>query len=127
MNGQLLQRLIYSAMITGGGLLLFYIFFYFMKIRSRKKDRYVSQLIERHLHFAGVLLFLVITFNIDLTNFDEYFNSTVYEKLRHILHIILICSIGFFFLRLVAFLKELIITHYERRENEDYKLRGLKT
>jgi small-conductance mechanosensitive channel len=121
------SKILLSLLITTSGLVVFYFLFYFLKKWSKKKETVIPALIDKHFHISGVLLFLVITLNLDIQEFRAVFTLTVFQTIRKILNISLIISVGYIFLQAIAFGKSLVIMHFEKQERHDYKLRSVRT
>src|SRR5438045_379069 len=102
----LFNQVVSALLITGAGILVFYLLFFLLKRWSRSKKHFLPRLIDKNLHLPGLLLFIAITLLIDLNIFQDYFGKVAAGNLRHGLKIILIIASGFFLTRSVSLTRD---------------------
>jgi small-conductance mechanosensitive channel len=127
MDQVLFHRIINALILTACGLVLFYGIFFVLKRWSRSKTHKLPSLLNKHLHFPGLLLFIVITLTINLAEFKEYFSGQLYNNLYHIHYILLILAISFLLIRTITFFRDYSLHFYEKSDGKNYKLRTAKT
>jgi small-conductance mechanosensitive channel len=123
----LATKLIDALLLLAGGLALFYILFFIIKKWAKSKTHALPRLLNEHLHFAGVALFIVIAIAISITSFQNYFSKEVYNNLLHFTHILLILSISFLIIKVITFFRDLLLSYYSKKEYKDYRLRSART
>ncbi|MDB5228935.1 MAG: rane protein [Bacteroidota bacterium] len=124
---EIFHKVLYAAAITVGGILLFYLLFFGVKKWSKEEKRFFPTLIDKHLHAPGVMLFTLITLNIDFKLFKNYIVTSVYTNVNHLLHVLLIISVGYMLRKMVSFFYDVIVAIYSRKEYKDYTLRSVRT
>ncbi|MDF2449937.1 MAG: MscS Mechanosensitive ion channel [Bacteroidota bacterium] len=123
----LIEKAGLSVAITAGGIIISILLLYLLKKWSKRKEHYFPMLIDKYLKLPGILLFIVITLNIDLAIFHEDINERVYQILRHALQITLIIAIGILLMRVIGLINTIILKFYQKQNRKDYKFRSLKT
>lgn len=123
----LLPDSIYAISMIGGGLILFYIIFFVLKKWSKRKGGFIPGLLEKYLHLAGVLFFIVIALNISLERIRDDLSLNTYQNTKHTLGILLILSFSLLLVRTITMLRELALSYYTRKDSKDYILRSAKT
>lgn len=123
----LLQKCINALLLTAGGLIAFYVIFYLLKRWSKSKTYTLPTLIDKHLHLSGVALFLVITLNINISVFQRYFSENAFGNIQHALQILLILSVSFLLIKLIALFRDVMINYHRKQEYKDYRLRSVRT
>jgi small-conductance mechanosensitive channel len=122
-----LTRILEALAITLGGIGLFYLIFFVFKKWAREQKHFFPALLDKYLHGPGVMMFTLITLNIDFKLFTTYLIPAANVNIKHALHVLLIISIGYLLARMVTFLYEVLLAIYRRRDVQDYALRGVRT
>lgn len=123
-----LSQAIISTLITlASGIAIFYFLFFALRQLMKKKKTFVTNLLDKHIHSAGILLFIFIITNIVFEKFKQFILTEHFSKISHLIEIMLIISIGIFIMKVAGFLKDFILHYYEKRKRIDYSLRSAKT
>jgi small-conductance mechanosensitive channel len=124
---ELLSKLAFVLLITGAGLLAFYVIFRLLKRWSKSQKWYLPVLLEKYVHKSGVMFFIIITLNINIEIFRDHLTIDQYLFMRHFFRILMIISIGHLLIKIVTLLRELLLLHYKRAHLKDYMIRSAKT
>src|SRR5688572_9416553 len=117
----------YSVISIVGGLAIYQVVFYFLRIWARRKKRALPDLLNRYIYYPGMVLSFTIAVSIALLFFESHFKPPVAGMLHHVLRVLIIAEIGFLLIRVFTVLKELAIHHYRIEDLQDYRFRKART
>src|SRR4051812_38025342 len=99
--------LIRTVLSVLGGMAIFYVVFFVLKAWGKTKHGFLPQLVNKHIHFSGLFLTLIIMANYSLQQLQAYINPKVFGHLLYALKVLLIIASGFLLIKLVSFAKEM--------------------
>mgnify|MGYP000439202273 FL=1 len=106
---------------------VFYVLLYLLKKWSGTKKRFFPHIVQKHLHIPGIVLCFTIIANVFIERVRMHISPALLATIEKIFQVIVIVAAGFFVIRMVKLLYELLMHYYSGRESRDYSLRRAKT
>src|SRR5215217_4256311 len=116
-----------TVLIIVGGVIVYYLLFFLVRQLAKSKRNFIPKILDKHIHLAGLLMFIAIISNIALRNFKSYTGDHLYSVLAHAVEIFVIIATGFVIAKVIAFLKDMLLAYYKSREYKDYTMRSVTT
>ncbi len=112
------------------GIVFFTAYYLLYLVRNKLNKKYLnaaSPYLHKYLLMPTFLLLTCIILFITYDNFNYLFSALGFMILSRCIKILLILSIGYFFVNLVSFLKIFIINRYSKTNYKDLTLSAIKT
>lgn len=116
----------YSLISVAGGLVLYQLIFYIVRLSARKK-RLLPELLNQHIYYPGLFLMTAIALSVGLIFVEGHLKPVFVTIIGHFLHISVIGGLGFLAMRSLHVFKGLTIHHYKAENPQDYTLRKVTT
>jgi small-conductance mechanosensitive channel len=122
-----LNEIIYSVSAIALGIVIYQLVFFFLRKWVREKKRVIPSLLNKHIYFPGLFLIFILTLWMMLGLFQRQIDPGYYGHIMHIVHLLVIGSVGLMLIRIVKVAGEITIRHYATENPLDYKFRKVKT
>jgi small-conductance mechanosensitive channel len=126
-NSRVNDDLTVALGITAGGLILYQLTFVAIKAWTRKKKRFIPELLQTYIYFPGLWTFLFLAVYVAMPFFDTVIPAGLYRFIHHSNLIILIICASFLLVRIITIGREMLLHHYNSENPQDFTWRKAKT
>lgn len=121
------QSFFYFFLVVTGSTALYLLFFFFIRLRTRRKERVLAFLLNKHIVFPGLFLVIAASAAGAAAFLKKDLNENFYSGLLQTLKILVIGCTGFVVIRILNIVKELTYHNFKKENHLTTKFRKAKT
>jgi len=122
-----LREILFFTAAVAATIIVYLVLFHFLRIKAKKKERWLAGILTNYLYYPGLFLVIVISGTLTFPLLRRFFKESIYQGAKHFLLVFTIATFGFVIIKVLAALKEVAFHYYQKNHRGDIEFRKVNT